>query len=39
MGGDFEREREREMDEPNYPPIFLHGAQPQSKQGAEREGK
>jgi len=26
-----------EMDEPNYPPIFFHGAEAQSKRGAEKE--
>lgn len=36
-GGKGLRERRREMDEPNYPPIFLRGAEPQSKQRAERE--
>lgn len=38
VGGGSE-EREREMDEPNYPPIFLHGAEPQSKQRAEKRRK
>lgn len=31
------RQREREMDEPNYPPIFLHSAEPHSKRRAEKE--
>lgn len=31
------KERKREMDEPNYPPIFLHNAEPHSKRRAEKE--